>query len=107
MPKAETNHTLSPEPDADLRALTCEHFTVSNMLRAWEAGELDLDQDAADAAVTRWWEVTDAIADTPAHTDRGRRAKLQCAYAACRGVSEAAPRRFALIASALADMVGA
>jgi hypothetical protein len=78
---------MTPDPDAALCALCCEFFTIANLLRAWAAEEVELTDEASQAAMAAFCEVLGAIATTRAVTARGRRAKLQAANAALRGVN--------------------
>jgi hypothetical protein len=70
------NPTTPSDPDAAPLARCCEFFAITDLLRAWDAEEIELTTESAMAA---YWDTLDIIAATPATTDRGRRAKLQAA----------------------------
>ncbi len=89
--------------DAALCALSCELWTISNLLRAADARELEIDDVGLAAALSRYWCIVTDITGTVASTERGRIAKLRAAQVAM-SYEEAAPKRItALVRSALHD----
>ena len=83
---AQATHTPSTaasgaaaSADAGLCALTSELWTISNLLRAADAGELELDDRGLAAAISRYWTVVSSITGRVATTDHGRIAKLRAA----------------------------
>ncbi len=84
-------------PDAALLALTSELFTVSNLLAAIDAGELDIDSVGLAAATSRFFTLIVALTATPAATERGRIAKVRVAAIASRLYRSDSPRILALV----------
>jgi hypothetical protein len=61
--------------------LSCELFTISNLLKAADANELEID-DLGLAAISRYWPAVSDITGRVASTENGRIAKLRAAQIA-------------------------
>jgi hypothetical protein len=87
-----------------MRSVFCGRLSL---LIKWDRGDVALSDAEVAAAIDRYWQSVDAIARASPSGATARMAKTRVAYALCRGVQEASPRRFALLTSALADLVAA
>ena len=96
---------MNHDPDNKLRSLCSKAWIIRNMLRARKSKELVLDRAGVAAALDRYTDVLSFIAEMPAFTDRGRRAKIIAAHGAMADAGEPEKIHVALSKAALHDQV--
>jgi hypothetical protein len=108
MPRAtDTPSTpASASADAALVRLSDELWTISNLLKAADANEIEIDDRGLAAAISRYWCIVSSITGRVASTDHGRIAKLRAALITL-GTRRGDSSTIALAKSAIHDSVSA